>query len=117
MDGDPAGGAELILKFKPRLIDALCGDADFVLQHCHSLNLLTQRQYDQVKNNTVPSEKVRDILDSIMANFRKGDQRFLNLLRESEMQEMFPKLAFLKELPSDRPQTAGNSGVFAASLK
>ncbi|XP_072552941.1 uncharacterized protein [Salminus brasiliensis] len=106
MDGDPAGGTRLLQKFKLKLIDALCGDPDLVLQHCHSLCLLSQREYDQVKVAYVPSEKVRDILDYVMRKDGKRVQTFLKLLKNSEMQETFPKLDFLKELPLSGPRAA-----------
>uniref|UniRef100_A0A3B1JJ63 Zgc:174906 n=1 Tax=Astyanax mexicanus TaxID=7994 RepID=A0A3B1JJ63_ASTMX len=113
MDGDPAGGTRLIQKFKLKLIDALSGDADFVLQHCHSLSLLSDREYDQVKPANVPSEKVRDILDYVMRKDSRRVQIFLNLLKNDEMQETFSKLSFLKDLPLSKPPTAGNSITFA----
>ncbi|XP_022532782.2 ankyrin-1 [Astyanax mexicanus] len=106
MDGDPAGGTRLIQKFKLKLIDALSGDADFVLQHCHSLSLLSDREYDQVKPANVPSEKVRDILDYVMRKDSRRVQIFLNLLKNDEMQETFSKLSFLKDLPLSKPPTA-----------
>ncbi|KAL6483517.1 hypothetical protein MHYP_G00083890 [Metynnis hypsauchen] len=106
MDGDPAGGTKIIQKFKLQLIDALCGDADFVLQHCHSLRLLSQREYEHVKATAVPSEKVRDILDYMMTKNSKSVQSFLDLLKANEMQETFHKLGFLKKLPQGRPETA-----------
>ncbi|XP_036447615.1 ankyrin-3 [Colossoma macropomum] len=106
MDEDPAGGTRIIQKFKPQLIDALCGDADFVLQHCHSLRLLSKREYEHVKATAVPSEKVRDILDFVMTKNSKCVQSFLDLLKKNEMQETFQKLGFLKKLPQSKPQTA-----------
>ncbi|XP_017563412.1 uncharacterized protein zgc:174906 [Pygocentrus nattereri] len=106
MDGDPAGGTRIIQKFKPQLIDALRGDADFVLQHCHSLGLLSEREYEHVKATAVPSEKVRDILDYMMKKNSECVQIFLDLLKENEMQETFHKLGFLKKLPQGRQETA-----------
>ncbi|KAL7859295.1 hypothetical protein SRHO_G00144420 [Serrasalmus rhombeus] len=110
MDGDPAGGTRIIQKFKPQLIDALCGDADFVLQHCHSLRLLSQREYEHVKATAVPSEKVRDILDYMMTKNSRCVRSFLDLLKENEMQETFHKLGFLKKLPPER-QTSGRPEI------
>lgn len=93
---EPADGATL-LKFKPQLIDALCGDPDFLLQHCHSSRLLSQREYDHVKASAVPWDKARDILDYIMRKDRKRVQTFLRLLKKKEIQETFPKLEFLSK--------------------
>ncbi|XP_076839834.1 uncharacterized protein LOC143484796 [Brachyhypopomus gauderio] len=105
MDGEVQGDAGLLQKFKPQLIDALSGDADFVLQNCHSLFLLSQREYDHVKATAIPSQQVRDILDYMMTKNDERIQTFLELLKKDEMQKTFPKLQFLKELRETR--TAG----------
>ncbi|XP_053499499.1 uncharacterized protein zgc:174906 isoform X1 [Ictalurus furcatus] len=107
MDIEPVGGSRLLQKFKPQLIDALCGDPDFLLQHCHSSRLLTQREYDHVKASAVPWEKARDILDYMMGKDRKRVHVFLSLLKEKEIQETFPKLGFLNELPLSKSNTIG----------
>ncbi|KAM9445689.1 uncharacterized protein Hap1MRO34_024435 [Clarias gariepinus] len=98
MDVEPAGGASLIQKLKPQLIDALCGDPDFLLQHCHSSSLLTQKEYDHVKASPLPWDKTRDILDYMISKDGNRIQKFLGLLMTNEIQETFPKLEFLKEL-------------------
>ncbi|KAI4886155.1 hypothetical protein NFI96_019028 [Prochilodus magdalenae] len=105
MDKVPADGTTVIQTYKLQLIDALCGDPDFLLQHCHSLCLLSQREYDHVKATAIPSEKVRDILDYMMAKDSKHVQNFLNLLLKNEMQETFHKLCFLQKLPPSRSLT------------
>lgn len=105
---EPVGGARFIQKFKPQLIEALCGDPDFLLQHCHSSRLLTQREYDHVKASAVPWDKARDILDYIMNKDSKRLQTFLSLLQKKEIQETFPKLGFLTELPRSKANAKGN---------
>lgn len=107
MDTEPAGGSQLLLKFKPQLIDALCGDPDFLLQHCHSSSLLTQREYDHVKASAVPWEKARDILDYMIGKDGEHVTRFLCLLKEKEIQETFPTLGFLNELLLSKLNTIG----------
>ncbi|TSL61203.1 Death domain-containing protein CRADD [Bagarius yarrelli] len=92
---------------KPQLIDALCGDPDFLLQHCHSSRLVTQREYQHVKAAAVPSDKARDILDYMMSKDGKRVQRFLNLLKEKQIQEAFPKLEFLNHLPQNKLSATG----------
>ncbi|XP_060793559.1 uncharacterized protein zgc:174906 isoform X3 [Neoarius graeffei] len=92
MAEEPTDGAMFIQKFKPTLIDALCGDPDFLLQHCHSSRLLTQKEYDHVKASSDPFEKTRDILDYVMRKDRNRVNIFLRLLKEKGIQEAFPKL-------------------------
>ncbi|XP_062872165.1 uncharacterized protein zgc:174906 [Trichomycterus rosablanca] len=98
MDGEPAGGTKLIQELKVQLIDALSGEPDLVLQHCHSSGILTQREYDHVKASTVPSDQARDILDYVMKKDRKHVWMFLNLLKSEDIQQAFPKLAFLNNM-------------------
>ncbi|KAI5609134.1 hypothetical protein C0J50_6136 [Silurus asotus] len=100
--------ARLIQKFKPQLIDALSGDPDFLLQHCHASQLLTQKEYSHVKASVVPWNKTRDILDYVMNKDGKGLQIFLKLLKKKEIKEAFPKLAFLDEVEWDKLLTIGN---------
>ncbi|KAK3519245.1 hypothetical protein QTP70_022234 [Hemibagrus guttatus] len=107
MDGEPAGGARLIQKFKPQLIDAVCGDPDFLLQHCHSSLLLTQKEYDHIKATAMPWDKARDILDFMMNKDRKRVQTFLSILKKKEIQEAFPKLGFLNHLPPSKSIATG----------
>ncbi|XP_060750014.1 uncharacterized protein zgc:174906 [Tachysurus vachellii] len=107
MDGEPADGARLLQKFKLQLIDALCGDPDFLLQHCHSSRLLTQMQYDNLKNTAMPWDKARDILDCMMKKDRKRVEKFLSILKDKEIQEAFPKLEFLRKVPLRKSITTG----------
>lgn len=108
MGVEPAGGARLIQESKLKLIDALCGDPDFLIQHCHSSRLLTQKEYDHVKATAVPWDKARDILDYMMSKDQKRVQTFLSLLKKKELQEAFPKLEFLNELPLSQSIIIGN---------
>lgn len=110
MAGEPTGGARLIQELKPQLLDALCGDPDFLLQHCHSSCLLTQKEYQQVKATVVPWDKARDILDYVMSKDAERVQRFLSLLKEKEIREAFPKLEFLNQLPRNNLAVHRNQG-------
>ncbi|XP_027000535.2 uncharacterized protein zgc:174906 [Tachysurus fulvidraco] len=107
MDEKPAGGARLLQKFKLQLIDALCGDPDFLLQHCHSSHLLTQKQYDHIKNTAMPWDKARDILDCMMNKDQKCVQKFLSILKDKDIQEAFPKLEFLHQVPQSKSNITG----------
>ncbi|KAK1803437.1 hypothetical protein P4O66_020866, partial [Electrophorus voltai] len=109
MDGELEGDAGLLKKFKIQLIDVLCGDVDYVLQHCHSLSLLSQREYEQIKATVIPSKQVRDMLDYMMTKDRKSVQSFLNLLKKDDMQKTFPRLEFLKELSLSEARTTGET--------
>ncbi|KAL4646199.1 hypothetical protein GN956_G9235 [Arapaima gigas] len=103
---EPAGCSAVLRRLKTRLIDALSADPDFVLQHVDSRALLTMAEYRRIKAIVDPSEKVRDLLDCIIQKGSNCAKRLLKLLKETNIQETYPKLAFLKE-PSQLCQLAG----------
>ncbi|XP_051961964.1 uncharacterized protein LOC127628998 [Xyrauchen texanus] len=94
MDG-PVDGTKLILSLKPELMDALMEDPDFLLQHCHSLGILSNNQYNNIKDINKRSQQVRDILDYVICNNKRA-LSFLRLLKRQDMQETFPKLKKLQ---------------------
>lgn len=108
MDGKAEDGSKLIKQFKVQLIDALSGEPDLVLQHCHSSDILSQREYDHVKACRVPSDQARDILDYVMKKDKKHISMFLNLLKSETIQQAFPKLDFLYKLHLRAAVTNGN---------
>lgn len=106
MEGETVGGDVLLRNLKPKLIGILTADPDLVLQHTDSLELLTRRQYSDVKCIPKPSDEVRDLLDYVIQKGSSASWKFLRLLQEKEMQETFPRLIFLKEL-SQNEKTIG----------
>ncbi|XP_029911829.1 uncharacterized protein LOC115362148 [Myripristis murdjan] len=89
---------ELLRSLKVKLINILSADADFVLQHADSRSLVSRQGYEQVKAARVSSEKVRDLLDHVIQREEKAARGFLELLKEKDLQDTFPMLAFLKDL-------------------
>lgn len=98
MSEEPAAEIQLLRSQKPKLIDILSGDPDFVLQHADSRCLLSPRSYQQVKACRVPSEKVTELLDHIIQRGPEAVKGLLELLKEQALQETFPMLSFLKDL-------------------
>lgn len=94
-ESDP--NTRLLRTQKVRLIDILSADADFVLQHAHSRDLLSRPGYQQVKACRTPTEKVTDLLDHIIQRGPKPAQGFLELLKDEDLQETFPRLNELQE--------------------
>lgn len=99
MAEEEKGGSQLLRSLKIRLIDILSGDSEFVLQHAHSLSILSDLQYKQVKSLTDPCEKVRDILDHVIQKGESSSEEFLTLLKGDDMQETFPRLDILNKQP------------------
>lgn len=96
--GGPADGTKLIQSLKTDLIKSLGDDPDFVLQHCHSQKILSNNEYNNIKDIRKRSEQIRDILDCVINKDDKCALKFLRLLRSPDMQETFPDL---QELLSD----------------
>lgn len=92
---------KLLRQLKPKLITILSSQADFVLQHADSRNLVTPQGYRQIKTCRVPDEKVRDLLDHIIDRGPKAAQGLLELLKDQELQETFPVLHFIKSIQVD----------------
>lgn len=94
-ESDP--NTRLLRTQKVWLIDILSADADFVLQHAHSRDLLSRPGYQQVKACRTPTEKVTDLLDHIIQRGPKPAKGFLELLKDEALQETFPRLNKLQE--------------------
>lgn len=107
MAEDSATVIQLLRSQKPKLIEILSADADFVLQHADARSLLSCHAYQQVKSCCVPSEKVRDLLDHIIQRGPKAAQGLLELLKDESLQETFPKLDFIKNLKVNTQSSGG----------
>lgn len=83
---------QLLRSQKATLIEILSGDADFVLQHADSRDLLTRHGYEQVKACRIPSEKVAELLDHVIQRGPEAAQGMLELLNQKNMRDTFPRL-------------------------
>ncbi|XP_066564591.1 uncharacterized protein LOC136752835 isoform X2 [Amia ocellicauda] len=82
---------------KPKIIEALGSDPDFILQHADSLDLLSCQEYRRIKAAGNPSEKARDLLDCVLDKGCRATTTLLELLQKPEIQETYPQLGFLRE--------------------
>lgn len=114
MDG-PVDGTKLILRLKPDLLEALMGDPDFLLQHCHASGILSNNEYNNIKDMNMRSRQVRDILDHVIHKDNKHALNFLKLLKTQDMQETFPKLQFLQKLQINKRKTPKHTGMILHS--
>ncbi|KAI2649537.1 Death domain-containing protein CRADD [Labeo rohita] len=112
MDG-PVDGTKLIRRLKTELLDALKGDPEFLLQHCHASGILSNNEYNNIKDLNMRSEQVRDILDYVIHKDNKHALNFLKLLKTQDMQEAFPKLEFLQKLQINKRKTTKNTETAA----
>ncbi|XP_016139352.1 uncharacterized protein [Sinocyclocheilus grahami] len=108
MDG-PVDGIKLIRRHKTELLEALTGDPDVLLQRCHASGILSNNEYNNIKDTNMRSKQVRDILDYVIDKDNKHALNFLKLLKTQDMQETFPKLHFLQKLQINKRKTPKNT--------
>ncbi|XP_016139351.1 uncharacterized protein [Sinocyclocheilus grahami] len=112
MDG-PVDGIKLIRRHKTELLEALTGDPDVLLQRCHASGILSNNEYNNIKDTNMRSKQVRDILDYVIDKDNKHALNFLKLLKTQDMQETFPKLHFLQKLQINKRKTPKNTETTA----
>ncbi|XP_014838186.1 PREDICTED: uncharacterized protein LOC106915234 isoform X1 [Poecilia mexicana] len=109
MAEDAADVVHLLKGQKATLIEILRADADFVVQHAHSRYLVSDQGYEKIQSCRVPSEKVQELLDHVIWRGPEAAQGMLDLLKEKEIQETFPKLDFVKDLRVKTPLSVEES--------
>ncbi|KAG5833939.1 hypothetical protein ANANG_G00281240 [Anguilla anguilla] len=82
-----------IRKRKVPLTETLMSDPDYILQHVQQENLITRREYTNIRSVQRSSEgRVIDLLDKVMDKGEETCRRFLSLLQQPEVQDTFPPL-------------------------
>ncbi|KAK7129246.1 hypothetical protein R3I94_017455 [Phoxinus phoxinus] len=89
------------------------GDTEFLLQHCHAQGILSNNEYNNIKDINMRSKQVRDILDYVIHKDNKHALSFLKLLKTQDMQETFPKLQFLQKMQLNKRKTPNNTETTA----
>ncbi|KAK1165611.1 hypothetical protein AOXY_G14191 [Acipenser oxyrinchus oxyrinchus] len=91
---------EIIRKHKVDLTGVLSADPGPVVQLAHSRGIITDREYNKVKNITDPEEKVIELLDRVRTKSDQKCQAFLGILRE--VHDTYPRL---KDLFTDAKES------------
>lgn len=89
---------QLLRSQKPKLIEILSADPDFVLQHADARRLLPLHAYQHVKSCRTPSEKVTELLDHVIQRGPEAAKELLELFKDNALQETFPRLDFINKL-------------------
>lgn len=89
---------QLLRSQKPKLIEILSADPDFVLQHADACRLLPLHAYQHVKSCRTPSEKVTELLDHVIQRGPEAAKELLELFKDNALQETFPRLDFINKL-------------------
>lgn len=91
---------EIIKKHKVDLTGVLSADPGPIVQLAHSRGIITDREYNKVKNITDPEEKVIELLDRVRTKSDQTCQAFLDILRE--LHDTYPRL---KDLFTDAKES------------
>ncbi|KAJ8252904.1 hypothetical protein GJAV_G00206850 [Gymnothorax javanicus] len=82
-----------IRKRKIPLTETLMSDPEYILQHVQQRELITRREYNNIRTIQKSNEgRVIDLLDKVMDKGEDTCQSFLTLLQQPEVQDTFPPL-------------------------
>ena len=81
-----------IKKQKINLIECLQTDANFILQYLHSHNIVTDREYNRLKDATPQEKAVTDMIDVITGKNEEQCYEFHEILKLDEIMENYPNL-------------------------
>lgn len=84
-----------IRQHKAELIDYLRADHSFILQHAQTSDIITDRQYDELKHSKTPEQTVTGLIDQVMTKGQNACSRFIDVLKKPEILCTYP---LLKEL-------------------
>ncbi|XP_065818665.1 uncharacterized protein si:dkey-10c21.1 [Labrus bergylta] len=87
---DPA--VKFIIEHKVALIDCLMADHLFILQHVHAKDIVTHRQYWNMKHTSQPEQTVTELIDQMIGKGQESCSRFLQLLKEPDVLSTYPQL-------------------------
>ncbi|KAF3842834.1 hypothetical protein F7725_001683 [Dissostichus mawsoni] len=88
--------AKMILSNKLRLIDCLSADTPFILQYVQQWNIISNRQYGNLKDLSQREKTVIELIDQVI---RKGEEfcsLFLEVLKQPDILETYPNLNKIK---------------------
>uniref|UniRef100_A0A3Q1HY58 CARD domain-containing protein n=1 Tax=Anabas testudineus TaxID=64144 RepID=A0A3Q1HY58_ANATE len=82
----------MIRQHKEKLVDCLRSDCSFILQRAQVKELVTDRQYQNLKDISQSEQTVIDLIDRLMSNGQKSCTLFIEVLKEPEVLRTYPQL-------------------------
>lgn len=85
----------MITEYKVELINCLMADHSYILQHAHAKQIITVRQYQNIKKKSpsTPEDTVTDLIDYvIIVNGQKSCTDFLEVLKLPDVLSTYPQL-------------------------
>ncbi|XP_026231572.1 uncharacterized protein LOC113172764 [Anabas testudineus] len=83
---------KMIRQHKEKLVDCLRSDCSFILQRAQVKELVTDRQYQNLKDISQSEQTVIDLIDRLMSNGQKSCTLFIEVLKEPEVLRTYPQL-------------------------
>ncbi|TKS71651.1 hypothetical protein D9C73_004897 [Collichthys lucidus] len=84
--------AKMITEHKVKLIECLMADRFFILQHVHAKEIVTDREYQDLKHTPQPGQTVTDLIDCVIFKGEDSCSRFIEVLKEPEVVDTYPQL-------------------------
>ncbi|XP_071338592.1 uncharacterized protein [Trachinotus anak] len=83
---------KMITTQKVELIDCLRADCSFILQHVHARQIVTDRQYQTLKETSSSENAVTNLIDQVIGNGQESCSLFTEVLKQPEVLSTFPQL-------------------------
>lgn len=80
-----------IRQHKVELIDCLMAD-HFILQHVHACDIVTDREYNKLKDSDTREKAVTKLIDLVIAKGQNSCSRFIHVLKKPEILHTYPQL-------------------------
>ncbi|XP_036968992.1 uncharacterized protein LOC119027683 isoform X2 [Acanthopagrus latus] len=109
METTRSSAKKMITEHKVELINCLMADHSLILQHAHAKQVITDRQYQNIKSLTTPENTVTELIDNvIIVNGEKSCAAFLEVLKLPDVLSTHPQLKEIvnKMLRSNRGSSA-----------
>ncbi|XP_016107213.1 caspase 20, apoptosis-related cysteine peptidase [Sinocyclocheilus grahami] len=81
-----------ICQNKVFLLETLSVEAEIILQHVQQAEIITKRDYMNLSDVPQREKRVINLLDKLMGKGEEACRRFIELLRQDSILEMFPEL-------------------------
>ncbi|XP_067314426.1 caspase 20, apoptosis-related cysteine peptidase [Pseudorasbora parva] len=81
-----------IVQNKVFLIETLSVESEFILQHVHQAKLIAQREYRNLKDTPGGEKRAINLLDKLVGKGEETCRQFIDLLKQNDILENFPKL-------------------------
>ncbi|XP_035517586.1 uncharacterized protein LOC118328088 isoform X2 [Morone saxatilis] len=83
---------KIITEHKVELIVCLMADHSFILQHVHAKQIITDRQYQNMKHISQPEKTITNLIDQVICKGQETCSSFLEVLKQPDVLTTYPQL-------------------------